>query len=144
MPNSEVYQSERWNDDDFNYRVPIDASFDQKVTLILKFSEIYFDKPDEKVFGVKIGDFWVARDLDPYFRAYGKFMPYDVFVEMTIKQGKVYIDNKEVRNALSSIGKEKHIVVDFVKGKADNPKVNAIILAKGGLEDTHKENFTKF
>lgn len=144
IPNTDVYQTERWNDDDFNYRVPIDTSNDGKVSLILKFSEVYFNQPDQKVFGVKIGDFNVIRELDPYVRAQGKFMPYDVFVELTIKQGKVYIDGKEVRNALVGQGRDRQLVVDFVQGRADNPKVNALILVKGGLENTNKDNFTRF
>ena len=112
--------------------------------MILKFSEIYFDKVDDKVFDIKIGDHNVARDLDPFARAYGKYMPYDMFVEMTIKGGKLYIENREVARGIKTGSGEKFIQVDFLKGKKDNPKVNAILLVKGSASNTHKENFTNY
>jgi len=31
--------------------------------------------------------------------------------------------------------------LEFVKGKADNPKVNGILLVEGGVENTHKKNY---
>lgn len=91
---------------------------------------MYFDRFDEKVFDVKLGDSYVARDLDPFQRALGKYLPYDHFTELVIKQGKLYIDSKEVRNAVKSDKSDgpKYLSVEFKKGKADNPKVNAIIL----------------
>jgi len=44
VPNAEVYQSERWSDSDFSYSIPVDTSKDQQYTLILKFSEVYFEE----------------------------------------------------------------------------------------------------
>ena len=46
VPNTDVYQSERWNDDDFEYYVPVDLNKDSTYTLVLKFSEVYFDAID--------------------------------------------------------------------------------------------------
>jgi hypothetical protein len=43
---------------------------------------------------------------------------------LTIRSGKLYLDGKEVKNAI----KGQELVVDFLKGRADNPKVNAILL----------------
>jgi hypothetical protein len=40
--------------------------------------------------------------LDPIQKALGKYLPYDHFTEMTIKQGKLYIDKKEVRGGIKS------------------------------------------
>ncbi len=34
--------------------------------------------------------------------------------------------------------------MDFVKGKADNPKVNAILLVEGGRQNTHFEAHRKY
>ena len=39
MPNTEVYHSERWSDEDFYYKVPIDQYEDAEYGLVLKFSE---------------------------------------------------------------------------------------------------------
>ena len=53
LPNSEVYQTERWGDRGFSYEVPV--SKDGKYTLVLKFSEVYFTQKGDKVFDVKLG-----------------------------------------------------------------------------------------
>jgi hypothetical protein len=34
--------------------------------------------------------------------------------------------------------------IDFAVGRADNPKVNAILLVKGGKQNTHYESFRKY
>ncbi len=68
--------------------------------MVLKFSEIYFQNAGQKVFNVQIGDTFIARDLDPFSRALGRFLPYDLFVELTIRGGKIYVDSKEVKNAV--------------------------------------------
>ncbi len=34
------------------------------------------------------------------------------------------------------------LVVNFFKGQKDNPKINAILLVKGSLEDTDYEDYT--
>jgi len=133
VPNVEVYYSERWSDSNFNYKVPFNVKEDTTVTLILKFSEIYFKASGGKQFDVKLGDNFVARDLDPFKLAYGKYAPYDLFVELKVSSGKLYIDGKEVKNAI----KGSDLIVDFVKGRADNPKINAILLVQGGLRNTH-------
>lgn len=112
---------------------------------MLKFSEVYFDKQDDKIFDVKLGDHYIARDLDPFAKAGGKYLPYDMFQELFVRQGKVYIDSKEVRNAVrTNSDGTKALQVEFKVGKADNPKVNAILLVKGDASNTHKDSFTKF
>ena len=52
MPNTEVYHSERWGEEDFFYKVPVDKYADAEYTLVLKFSEQYFNEPYMKVFDV--------------------------------------------------------------------------------------------
>jgi len=137
VPNTEVYYSERWNDANFNYKIPINTSKDNVVTLILKFSEIYFLGTGNKVFDVKLGDLTLAKDLDPYKLAYGKYAPYDLFAELVIRSGKLFYEGKEVKGAIRSENDGKYLLVDFIKGRADNPKVNAILLVSGGARNTH-------
>jgi hypothetical protein len=86
----------------------------------------------------------LAKDLDPYKLAYGKYAPYDLFAELVIRSGKIYYEGKEVKNAIKNEGNEKFLIVDFLKGKADNPKVNAILLVAGGARNTHQANFQKY
>jgi len=40
--------------------------------------------------------------------------------------------------------KNGKLTIKFVKGKADNPKVNAILLVKGGVENTHKKTYDAY
>jgi hypothetical protein len=71
------------------------------------------------------------RNLDPLAYARGKYMPYDLFVDVVIRQGKLYIDNKECKGAFKNEKGDKYLVVNFIKGQADNPKVNAILVVNG-------------
>ena len=36
------------------------------------------------------------------------------------------------------------LTVSFLKGKKDNPKVNALLLVKGNSKKTHKESFKQY
>jgi hypothetical protein len=70
-------------------------------------------------------------------------MPYDLFVDLTVKSGKLYIDSKEVKGGLTKDKTE--LIVDFKKGRADNPKVNAILLVKGNAQkSTHKDSYIRY
>ena len=40
--------------------------------------------------------------------------------------------------------KNGKIQVLFKKGRADNPKVNAILLVEGGVENTHKASHDRY
>ena len=119
----------------FKYMIPI--SKEGKYTLILKFSEIYFQRPGEKIFDVKIGNKFVAKKLDILAHVLQKNIPYDHFVEIEYKNKKIYLEGEEVQGAL----KKGKLQIDFNVGAQDNPKVNAIVLARGGLENTHHGAF---
>ena len=51
--------------------------------LTLKFSEVYFDKPGQKVFDVALNDHVVIDDLD-VFKKVGKNAAYDESIEFRI------------------------------------------------------------
>jgi len=46
---------------------------------------------------------------------------------------------KIAENAYSE--EKEEIIVNFLKGEKDNPKINAILLVKGSLENTDHETF---
>ena len=132
LPNSEVYQTERYgHGQSFKYFLPV--AKDGLYTLILKFSEIYFTEPGQKVFDVMIGSRTVIADLDILARVRSRGIPYDEFLELTVKNQKVYYQGEEMEDGVRN-GK---LVVEFGVGKADNPKVNGIVLVEGGLTNTH-------
>ncbi len=56
----------------------------------------------------------------------------DEYVEFEIRNKQVYYQNKNCGKALDG----ENLVINFMKGKRDNPKINAILLIKGTLKDT--------
>lgn len=131
LPNSEAYHAERWGN--FKYQLPMPTNSDGQYTLILKFSEIYFGEPGQKVFDIKIGNTPIIRDLDIFERVSSRGIPYDEFIDIKVQGGKVYANGAEAKEGI----KNGKLVLDFVQGKSDNPKVNAIVLVEGGKENTH-------
>ena len=53
-----------------------------------------------------------------------KLMPGDHFLELKINKGVLTVDGKTVKGGI----KDGKLKVQFMKGRADNPKVNAIML----------------
>ena len=92
---------------------------------MLKFSEVYFNAPNMKVFDVVLnGDLTVASDLDIYERV-GRGVAHDEYVEFEVRDGRILLDGDE-----SELTRGK-MRVEFIKSYRDNPKVNAIVLLKG-------------
>lgn len=90
---------------------------------------------------MKLGATTVIRELDIFSKLYSRGIPYDEFVEMKVKGGKVYINGgNEAKDAI----KNGKLIVDFVQGPADNPKVNGIVLVQGGKDKTHFESHRKY
>lgn len=128
-----LYQTERWASSTLTYSIPLTGEFiDGKYVLVLKFSEVYFNEEGAKVFDVALGKEKVIKNLDVYSRV-GKAHALDEYVEFEIKDEKVYYNKKVAKGALESGDK---LQINFLKGKSDNPKINAILLVKGSLSDT--------
>lgn len=122
-----LYQTERYHTSTFGYDIPITE--DGRYLLVLKFSEVYFNAPNMKVFDVVLnGDLTIASDLDIFERV-GRGVAHDEYIEFEVKDGKILYEGDE-----SEISAGK-IRVEFIKSYRDNPKVNAIIVMRGGLAD---------
>uniref|UniRef100_A0A336LE26 CSON007593 protein n=1 Tax=Culicoides sonorensis TaxID=179676 RepID=A0A336LE26_CULSO len=125
-----LYQTERYHTSTFGYDLP--ASTDGDYVLILKFCEVYFNAPNQKVFDVILnGDHTVVSDLD-IFSLVGRGTAHDEYVYFSISRGKLYFKEEE-----SDIRGGK-IRIEFIKGYRDNPKINAIALIKGDVENVPK------
>jgi hypothetical protein len=85
---AELYQTERWASEDLNYDLPIYSP--GKYVLVLKFSEVYFNSPTEKIFDVAVGKELIIKNIDIYSKV-GKATAYDEFVEFEFKNNKIYI-----------------------------------------------------
>jgi hypothetical protein len=133
-----LYQTERWSSETLTYSLPLKSNINGKYVLILKFSEVYFNMKGEKIFNVAIGKENVIRNLDIYSRV-GKAEALDEYIEFEIRNKQVYYKNKNCKDALDG----DKLKVNFLKGNADNPKINAILLVKGTLKDTDYSEMQK-
>lgn len=129
------YHTERWSESDFSYNIPVPEG---KYVLVLKFSEVYFNSAGEKLFDVQIGNKKVVSQLDIYTKV-GKSTAYDEFVEFEIRSGKAFVGGKLAEGGYDS--QNETLKVTFKKGEKDNPKINGIVIVKGGLQDTDYESF---
>jgi len=124
-----LYQTERWHDETFHYTLPINEDGD--FVLVLKFAEVYFFGPSQKLFDVRLNDQHVIlRDLD-IFNTVGNSVAHDVTIPFTIQKGKMSVGGQ-----YSTISNQ--LKVEFVKGNADNPKICAFYLMKGKVEDAYR------
>lgn len=125
-----LYQTERYHHSTFGYEIPINSDGDY--VLVLKFSEVYFNAPNMKVFDVVLnGDHTIISELDIFDRV-GRGVAHDEYVQFSVMKGKLYYSEEE-----SEIRGGK-IRVEFIKGYKDNPKINAMYVVKGRLENVPK------
>ncbi|CAH0604751.1 unnamed protein product [Chrysodeixis includens] len=130
-PKDEIlYQTERYHHSTFGYDIP--ANRDGDYVLVLKFSEVYFNAPNMKVFDVVLnGDHTIVADLD-IFDKVGRGVAHDEYIPYAIKNGKLYYNEEE-----SDIRGGK-IKVEFIKGYRDNPKINALYVMRGTIDEVPK------
>lgn len=80
-----LYQTERYHKNTFGYDIPL--SEDGDYVLVLKFCEVYFNAPDQKVFDVVLnGDHTIISDLD-IFEKVGRGVAYDEYIPFKISKG---------------------------------------------------------
>lgn len=123
-----LYQTERYHTTSFKYDVPIVD--EGEFLLITKYAEVYFQQPGQKVFDVNLNDLIGISDLD-IFSSVGKAAAHDVVLPFSIRDGQLSVEG-ETSNFDGTLS------VEFAKGAADNPKVNAIVIIKGPLEGPEK------
>ena len=94
---------------------------------------------------VYLGQTVLIPGLDILLRAGAKMLPHDEFFEIEVKENgkkkELYYQGSLVKGG---IDRDNKMVLEFHRGKADNPKVNAIMLVRGGKENTHFENWLAY
>jgi hypothetical protein len=120
---------------------------DGDYVLWLKFSEVWFNAPNLKVFDVALNDVVVIKDLD-IFGEVGRGVGHDEIVGFKVRSNKIIIDGKsqqftnDIRVDFIKVGTSLGFLSFFFLLKIcvfqfhsqtdrDNPKVNAIIIVKG-------------
>lgn len=118
-----LYQSERYHTDSFHYDIPLEG--DGEYALILKFSEVYFNTVNQKMFDVVLNSAHTIVDKLDIFKHVGKGVAHDEVIHFTVARGVLHYDSDESRIRNSQVR------LEFVKTNYDNPKVNAFVLFKG-------------
>nr|CAI5825916.1 unnamed protein product [Callosobruchus analis] len=81
-----LYQTERYHTNTFGYDIPVHSDGDY--VLVLKFCEVYFNAPDQKVFDVVLnGEHTIVSDLD-IFEKVGRGVAHDEYIPFKISKGK--------------------------------------------------------
>jgi hypothetical protein len=125
-----LYQTERYSVTTFGYDLPIYKDGDY--VLVIKFCEVWFTEPNQKVFDVVLnGEHTIVSELD-IFSQVGRGVAHDEIIPFTVKDGTLHI-NKET----SHIDGNK-VSLEFIKGDLDNPKVNAIYVMRGTVDNVPK------
>jgi hypothetical protein len=101
-----LYQTERYSTETFGYTVAM-PSGDGDYVLWLKFSEVWFNAPGQKVFDIALNDNIVVENLD-IFSKVGRGVAHDEIVPFQVRQNKLVVNGKA--SPFSS-----EIRVDFVK-----------------------------
>eukprot|EP01066_Platyproteum_vivax_P006094 Platyproteum_vivax@DN1925_c0_g1_i1.p1 len=129
-----VYHTERYViDNSLTYTVPLSkAVAPSTITLILKFSEVYFTDSNKKVFHVKLGKQIVVNKLD-IFSHVGKGVPHDELVELELDgSGKLSVKGGGPVDSSAYDAETKSLKIKFQHiPERDNPKVNAIVVWNG-------------
>lgn len=107
--------------------------------LNLKFSEVYFNKPRQKVFSLELNGLKVIRGLDIYQKV-GFGAAYDENIEFFVDTGAT--GAKELRVGAETAPYEGQLDLRFVS-EVDNPKVNALLVAQGTLADFKRQQIPK-
>jgi hypothetical protein len=98
-----LYQSERYGTFNYIFTVP-----NGNYTVLLKFAEIFFSLPGQRVFNVAINGAPVLSNFDIVAQAGGPFTALDEAFPVTVTNG--------------------NIIIQFSKGSANLPKVSAIAI----------------
>jgi hypothetical protein len=101
-----LYQTERYSMDTFGYTVAM-PSGDGDYVLWLKFSEVWFNAPGQKIFDIALNDNIVVEGLD-IFGKVGRGVAHDEVIPFQIRHNKLILNGKA--SPFSS-----EVRVDFVK-----------------------------
>ncbi|KAL4469650.1 hypothetical protein ABPG72_013415 [Tetrahymena utriculariae] len=133
----QLYKTERHSDENFAYSLP--AKEFGTYTLILKFCELYFTEPNKRVFSILFGDSLVVPEVD-IVKEVGPFAAYDLYIEFEYKSDQIFYHNgKPCENALDTT--HQGLIVEFRKIGKDLPKVDAIVLIKGGIAQSNYDEY---
>lgn len=130
-----VYQSERYSTDKtLQYMLKLDKLTPGKFTIVLKFSEIHFKEAGRKVFSIAVGNVLFKQSFDIY-KEVGFGVPMEEYIECVFDGVGISMNGINVTQGYS---KEENLLILAMFKQEDNPKINAIVVYKGGQNEIPK------
>ncbi|UJR13394.1 hypothetical protein I4U23_000410 [Adineta vaga] len=121
-----LYQTERYDLQKFSY--DIDLTDDGDYVLWMKFAEVWFNGPNMKVFQVLLDDeHSVIDELDIFSKA-GRLTAHDEYIPFQIKNGRLVVKGRS-----SSYSGKLRVTFQRLDHR-DNPKINALIIWRGSID----------
>ncbi|CAH1996646.1 unnamed protein product [Acanthoscelides obtectus] len=103
-----LYQTERYHTNTFGYDIPFHS--DGEYVLVLKFCEVYFNSPDQKVFDVVLnGEHTVVSDLD-IFEKVGRGVAHDEYIPFKISKEKFQVGIVTVQSSRENKRYNEHTI----------------------------------
>lgn len=125
-----LYQTERYDLQQFSYE--IDLIDDGDYVLWMKFAEVWFNGPNMKVFQILLNDEHFAIDELDIFSKAGRATAHDEYIPFQIKNGRLVVKTRS--SSYSGVLKVTFQKLDH----RDNPKINALIIWKGTVDQIPK------
>ncbi|KJH49141.1 hypothetical protein DICVIV_04699, partial [Dictyocaulus viviparus] len=119
-----LYETERYNIGDLIYT--FDISNNGAYVIIMKFSEVYFDLPGQKVFDIYVNNVLVKANVDIFMEANAAGIAYDLYIDFMVKNDELVIGDM--------IGNMDGRLQIRLSPKVDNPKINAIAVLVGSSD----------
>ncbi|KAJ1608190.1 signal peptide-containing protein [Cryptosporidium canis] len=130
-----VFQSERYSTEKtLQYMLKLDKLTPGKFTIVLKFSEIHFKEAGRKVFSIAVGNVLFKQSFDIY-KEVGFGVPMEEYIECEFDGENITLNGMNITQGYS---KEERILILAMFKQEDNPKINAIVVYKGGQDEIPK------
>ncbi|KAJ1613979.1 signal peptide-containing protein [Cryptosporidium canis] len=130
-----VFQSERYSTErTLQYMLKLDKLTPGKLTIVLKFSEIHFKEAGRKVFSIAVGNVLFKQSFDIY-KEVGFGVPMEEYIECEFDGENITLNGMNITQGYS---KEERILILAMFKQEDNPKINAIVVYKGGQDEIPK------
>ncbi|EEA05800.1 uncharacterized protein CMU_028100 [Cryptosporidium muris RN66] len=136
LKDDKVYQTQRYTtENSLQYILDLDQLNPGKFVIVLKLSEVTFREVGKNLFGISVGNILYSQGLD-IFSIAGFATPLEVYIECEYyENGKITLNDVEITNGYSA--EEKKLILALIRIKED-PKINAIVVYQGNLEEIPK------
>lgn len=127
-----LYFTERHQDYNFHYDLPLRT--EGKFVIILRFTELYFQARGKRQFNINIGERTVRGNVDIAAEVQ-KNSAFDLYLPIEVRNSQVFYNSQVCQGGYDKYKRTVNVEFEKIEGR-DNPKVDGIMVVKGGLQDT--------